>query len=336
MKLAVVGTGYVGLVTGACFAESGNEVWCIDKDARKIEMLEGGRLPIYEPGLLEIVARNRREGRLHFTTDLAGGIAPAQLVFIAVGTPQSADGSADLSTVWAVADAIADAPTAPRSSSSKAPCPVGTNRQVAERIAARAQASARRGQQPGVSEGRRGRRGLHPARSRRRRRPPQRGRRRFARALRPVSAHGTAVPGHVAGKRRDDQVRRQRHAGDEDQFHQRDGERLRTARRRRQRRAPRHRPRRPHRLPIPLSRRRLRRQLLSQGHSRSDSSGKPGRPVGRHDAGGGSRQRPAKAGAGGQDPRALRRSAEGQDVGACGAWRSSRAPTTCATRRRWR
>src|SRR5438874_2312711 len=114
MKLAVVGTGYVGLVTGACFAESGNEVWCIDKDARKIETLEAGRLPIYEPGLAEVVARNRREGRLHFTTDLAAGIAPAQVVFIAVGTPQSGDGSADLSTVWAVADAIAERANGPK------------------------------------------------------------------------------------------------------------------------------------------------------------------------------------------------------------------------------
>jgi UDPglucose 6-dehydrogenase len=138
MKLAVVGTGYVGLVTGACFAESGNEVWCIDKDARKIELLESGGLPIYEPGLLEIVARNRREKRLHFTTDLAGGVAPARLVFIAVGTPQSADGSADLSTVWAVADAIADRANSPKIIVIKSTVPVGTNHQVAERIKARA------------------------------------------------------------------------------------------------------------------------------------------------------------------------------------------------------
>ncbi len=135
MKLAVVGTGYVGLVTGACFAESGNEVWCIDKDARKVEMLEGGRLPIYEPGLLEVVARNRREGRLHFTTDLPRGIAPTQIVFIAVGTPQAADGSADLSTVWAVADALAAHVNGPKIVVVKSTVPVGTNRKVAERLA---------------------------------------------------------------------------------------------------------------------------------------------------------------------------------------------------------
>src|SRR5262245_59776336 len=107
MKIAVIGTGYVGLVTGTCCAESGNEVVCIDKDARKIEVLRAGGVPIYEPGLEELVKRNRREGRLRFTTDLAEGVHPAQLVFIAVGTPQAQDGAADLSTVWAVTDELA-------------------------------------------------------------------------------------------------------------------------------------------------------------------------------------------------------------------------------------
>jgi UDPglucose 6-dehydrogenase len=138
MKIAVIGTGYVGLVTGTCFAESGNEVTCIDKDAGKIAMLEKGQLPIYEPGLLELVQRNRRDGRLHFTTDLPGGIAPAQLIFIAVGTPQSADGSADLSTVWAVTDALATHINGPKIVIIKSTVPVGTNRAVAERLAARA------------------------------------------------------------------------------------------------------------------------------------------------------------------------------------------------------
>src|SRR6185437_10535612 len=135
MKIAVIGTGYVGLVTGTCFAESGNEVACIDKDARKIELLKQGQLPIYEPGLLELVQRNRREGRLHFSTDLAAGIAPAQLIFIAVGTPQAADGSADLSTVWAVADALARQVNGPKIVVIKSTVPVGTNRAVAERLA---------------------------------------------------------------------------------------------------------------------------------------------------------------------------------------------------------
>jgi UDPglucose 6-dehydrogenase len=137
MKIAVIGTGYVGLVTGTCFAESGNEVTCIDKDARKIDMLERGQLPIYEPGLSELVQRNRREGRLAFTTDLARGVAPAQLIFIAVGTPQSEDGSADLSTVWAVTDALAEHVAGPKIVVIKSTVPVGTNRAVAERLAAR-------------------------------------------------------------------------------------------------------------------------------------------------------------------------------------------------------
>ena len=101
MKIAVVGTGYVGLVTGTCFAESGNDVTCIDKVAAKIEGLERGVIPIYEPGLTELVHRNSRDGRLKFTTDLASGMEDAEIVFIAVGTPQGQDGGADLSGVFA-------------------------------------------------------------------------------------------------------------------------------------------------------------------------------------------------------------------------------------------
>jgi UDPglucose 6-dehydrogenase len=137
MKLAIIGSGYVGLVTGTCFAESGNQVTCIDKDAGKIDMLQKGQLPIYEPGLLELVQRNRREDRLHFTTDLAAGVSSAQLIFVAVGTPQSSDGSADLSTVWSVCDVLAAAIEGPKIVVIKSTVPVGTNRQVAERLAAK-------------------------------------------------------------------------------------------------------------------------------------------------------------------------------------------------------
>jgi UDPglucose 6-dehydrogenase len=136
MKIAVIGTGYVGLVTGTCFAESGNDVVCIDKDVRKVQTLEQGRLPIYEPGLTELVQRNRREGRLTFTTDLAAGIGPARLVFIAVGTPQSHDGSADLSTVWEVTQLLAKHVNGPKIVVIKSTVPVGTNRGVHERLAA--------------------------------------------------------------------------------------------------------------------------------------------------------------------------------------------------------
>src|SRR2546426_2591539 len=91
VKIAVVGTGYVGLVTSTCLAESGNEIIGIDKDSQKIQTLESGKLPIYEPGLLELVQRNRREQRLAFTTDLAKAVQASELIFIAVGTPQGAD-----------------------------------------------------------------------------------------------------------------------------------------------------------------------------------------------------------------------------------------------------
>jgi UDPglucose 6-dehydrogenase len=137
MKIAVVGTGYVGLVTSTCLAESGNDVVGIDKDAHKIEVLETGRLPIYEPGLLELVQRNRRDHRLTFTTNLGQGIAAAQLVFVAVGTPSSDDGAADLSGVWAVADAIAENAAGPKVVVLKSTVPVGTSQAFAKRLAAR-------------------------------------------------------------------------------------------------------------------------------------------------------------------------------------------------------
>ena len=143
VKIAVIGTGYVGLVTSTCLAESGNDVIGVDKDARKIAVLHENRLPIYEPGLLELVQRNRKEGRLQFTTDLALAVKTARLIFIAVGTPQSAAGDADLSSIWAVTDALAailkDLPPSPPGSKvivMKSTVPVGTNRGIAERLAA--------------------------------------------------------------------------------------------------------------------------------------------------------------------------------------------------------
>jgi UDPglucose 6-dehydrogenase len=137
MKIAVIGTGYVGLVTATCLAESGNDVVGIDKDSTKITMLQEGQLPIYEPGLLELVLRNARDRRLSFTTVLAQGISAAQVIFLAVGTPQSDDGAADLSSVWAVADAIAENLNGSKIIVTKSTVPVGTNRALAERMAAR-------------------------------------------------------------------------------------------------------------------------------------------------------------------------------------------------------
>ncbi len=107
MRIGVVGTGYVGLVTGTCFADSGNSVTCLDIDAEKIARLERGKVPIYEPGLEELVTRNAQAGRLRFTTDIATAIRDADVIFLAVGTPPASDGSADLSALWKVVDSIA-------------------------------------------------------------------------------------------------------------------------------------------------------------------------------------------------------------------------------------
>jgi UDPglucose 6-dehydrogenase len=107
MKIAVVGTGYVGLVTGTCFADSGNEVTCIDINKAKIDALNRGELPIYEPGLAELVEHNMEAQRLRFTTELPGAIKIAEVVYLAVGTPQGLDGAADLSALWSVVENIA-------------------------------------------------------------------------------------------------------------------------------------------------------------------------------------------------------------------------------------
>ncbi len=135
MKIAVVGTGYVGLVQGTCLAESGNDVVCVDKVESKIEGLAQGRIPIYEPGLGELVHRNIRDGRLRFTTDLAGGIAEAEIVFIAVGTPQGDNGGADLSGVWEVGCDIAANLRVAKTIVIKSTVPVGTNAELARRMA---------------------------------------------------------------------------------------------------------------------------------------------------------------------------------------------------------
>ncbi len=136
MKLTMIGTGYVGLVTGTCFAESGNDVICVDKLADKIEALKLGKLPIYEPGLEELVVNNFQDGRLQFTTDLVSSVNESDIIFIAVGTPQSDDGSADLSGVFAVGEAIARAATSSKIIVVKSTVPVGTNAELERRVKA--------------------------------------------------------------------------------------------------------------------------------------------------------------------------------------------------------
>ncbi|HEX7967157.1 MAG TPA: UDP-glucose/GDP-mannose dehydrogenase family protein [Stellaceae bacterium] len=133
MRIAVIGTGYVGLVSGACFSEFGVSVTCVDKDAAKIARLQQGGVPIYEPGLDQIVESNARAGRLGFTTDLAAAVAGADAVFIAVGTPsRRGDGHADLTYVFGAAEEIARALTGYTVIVTKSTVPVGTGRRVAE------------------------------------------------------------------------------------------------------------------------------------------------------------------------------------------------------------
>ncbi len=137
MKVAVIGTGYVGLVAGVCLAELGHDVVCVDKDEKKIATLEGGGLPIYEPGLEELVPRNVAAGRLSFTTGLADAVRAAEVVFIAVGTPPGEDGSADLRHVQAVAEAIGDALDGFKVIVVKSTVPVGTCDRVRAIVASR-------------------------------------------------------------------------------------------------------------------------------------------------------------------------------------------------------
>ncbi len=135
MKISVVGTGYVGLVAGACFAESGNTVICMDKDEEKIQQLKEGKIPIYEPGLEELVKKNVAKQRLFFTTDMQEAVQKSDIIFIAVGTPPDEDGSADLSHVLAVARDIGKYMNGFKIVVNKSTVPVGTADKVRETIA---------------------------------------------------------------------------------------------------------------------------------------------------------------------------------------------------------
>ncbi|PQO24572.1 UDP-glucose 6-dehydrogenase [Rhodobacteraceae bacterium WD3A24] len=135
MRIAMIGTGYVGLVSGVCLSDFGHEVTCVDHDAGKVTRLQAGEVPIFEPGLDAVMARNSEAGRLHFSSDLAGAVDGADAVFIAVGTPtRRGDGHADLSHVHAAAEEVAAALTSPTVVVVKSTVPVGTNRDVQERI----------------------------------------------------------------------------------------------------------------------------------------------------------------------------------------------------------
>jgi UDPglucose 6-dehydrogenase len=134
MKIAIIGTGYVGLVTGTCFSETGNDIICVDNNKQKIDSLNQGIVPIYEPGLDELIKRNVKEGRLVFTTDIKQAIDKSLFIFICVGTPPRKDGSADLSAVWAVSEEIAKDMNGYKIIVTKSTVPVGTTDRVAEII----------------------------------------------------------------------------------------------------------------------------------------------------------------------------------------------------------
>src|SRR3954462_10062896 len=143
MKIAIIGTGYVGLVTGTCLADSGNDVTCVDIDQEKIERLEHGDIPIYEPGLSELVVRNASAGRLKFSTNTAAAVRPAKIVFIAVGTPMcdgqgngrpEDKGAADLKFVWSAVDSFAPHLANDAVVVIKSTVPVGTNAKVLSRL----------------------------------------------------------------------------------------------------------------------------------------------------------------------------------------------------------
>ena len=236
MKIAVVGTGYVGLVSGACFAEMGLDITCVDVDRKKkIDALNNGLIPIYEPGLEELVKRNVEEGRLHFTTELTDCLDKVEVVFSAVGTPPDEDGSADLKYVLEVARAFGRnikkyTVLVTKKHRTRRYGAEGQGRDPGRDRQTRLQDTVRRGLEPRIPEGRRGHQGFHVARPRGRRRRERTG----AQADDPPvpsvpdQQFPGAVHGHPLGG--NDQIRGQRHAGDPHFVHERDRQSLRPGR----------------------------------------------------------------------------------------------------------
>ena len=268
MKIAVIGTGYVGLVAGACLAENGNDVVCVDKDSAKVRALQRGRIPIYEPGLEELVRRNRAEKRLTFTTDLAKGVRSSQIVFIAVGTPTGEDGSADLRHVLEVARQIGKAMNGYKVIVDKSTVPVGTSEKVREAVKKETSHPFSVVSNPeflkqgaAIEDFMKPDRVVIGAED-------QRARRDHEGALRAVHAHRRADHDDGLRERRALQVRGERHARDAHLVHERDRQRLRAGRRRRRPGPPRGGLGSADRPGVPLPRRRLRRQLLSRRTSR--------------------------------------------------------------------
>ena len=271
MRIAMIGTGYVGLVSGACFADFGHQVTCVDKDADKIAALRRGEIPIFEPGLDALVATNATAGRLDFTTDLAAPVAEADAVFIAVGTPsRRGDGHADLSYVHAAAREIAAALKGFTVVITKSTVPVGTGDEV-ERLIREANPTADvavASNPEFLREGAAIRDFKFPDRivvGTADERAPQGDRRHLPAAV----AQPGAADVHRAAHRRADQICRQRLPRHQDHLHQRDRRSCRKSRRRCAGSRARHRARQSHRLEIPACRAGLRRLVLPQGHPRA-------------------------------------------------------------------
>ena len=270
MRITVFGTGYVGLVQGSVLAEVGHDVLCVDVDAAKVEGLKAGRIPIYEPGLEEMVKKNHAEGRLSFTTDAAEGVAHGRIQFIAVGTPPDEDGSADLKYVLAVAATIAEHMAEPKVVVTKSTVPVGTADKVRAKLAEvlKGRGSDLRfdvvSNPEFLKEGAAVADCMRPDRIVIGTSDPE-----AEELLREVYApfsrnHDKIIVMDVRSAELT-KYAANCHAGDEDQLHERDGGPRRTARRRRRDGPPGDRRRPAHRLPLHLPRRRLRRLLLPQG-----------------------------------------------------------------------
>ena len=276
MNISVIGTGYVGLVTGACFAEFGIRVTCVDKDAGKIERLEAGEIPIFEPGLEEIVRRNAQAGLLSFTTDAAArGAGLARDLHRGADAAAAPDGSTDLSYVDEVARTIGTHLDGYKVVVTKSTVPVKTAERVRRddrrgggRRRPRGRALLGRVEPRVPARGQR-RRGLHAPRPRGDRRRGPGGDRDPEGAVQAAVPDRGAVRDHERRHRRADQVRVQRVPGHQDQLHQRDRDAVRGGRRRRARRVARDGPRRPHRPQVPARGSGLRRLVLPQGHARA-------------------------------------------------------------------
>jgi UDPglucose 6-dehydrogenase len=269
VHVTIFGTGYVGLVTGTCFADVGNDVLCVDVDAGRIDRLNAGEVPIFEPGLAEMVARNRRAGRLRFTTDAKEAVGYGEAIFVAVGTPPLPDGSSDLRYVDAVATTVGRYVERPVVVVNKSTVPVGTAdrvRGIIEGSSASGASWSRSTSSPTPSpEGGGGDRRLHEA-------GPDRGRRvvgprdrRHAGALPPVQPEPRPDAGDGRPLGRVHQVRRERDAGDQDQLHERAGQYRRAGRGGHRERPDRDRLGPPDRLLLHLPRLRVRRLLLPEG-----------------------------------------------------------------------